>query len=387
MSLADIPRTLEWVPATASAQSELRLIDQRELPHELVYIDCFNSTQVCECIEDLAVRGAPAIGVAGAFAVVLWAENEWMRKNAAIAGEAGGREAFLAELDARAAEIAAVRPTAVNLSWGVAQMTELAHAAADGAADADGADGAAAGAGDAANGGEATAAAATPARIAAQLRARACELAEEDVATCAAIANNGADVLAELHARLGRPLRIETHCNAGSLATVHGGTALGVIYEAHARGLVERVWVDETRPVEQGARLTAWELERAGVPFTLVCDNMAGALMQAGEVDAVVVGADRICANGDFANKIGTYALAVLAHHHDVPFYVAAPKSSFDEKLICGAQIEIEQRDPKEVRCMPSGREWLPVAPADAQAFNPAFDVTGHELVTAVFTE
>ena len=360
MPLADIPRTLEWTPATASAQSSLRLIDQRELPHELVYVDCFNSTQVCECIEDLAVRGAPAIGVAGAFAVVLWAENEWMRKNGAIAVEVGGREAFLSEMDARAAEIAAVRPTAVNLSWGVAQMTELAHAA-----DRE----------------------ATPADIAAQLRTRACELAEEDVATCAAIAKNGADALEELHKRLGRPLRIETHCNAGSLATVHGGTALGVIYEAHARGLIERVWVDETRPVEQGARLTAWELGQAGVPFALVCDNMAGALMQAGEVDAVVVGADRICANGDFANKIGTYALAVLAHHHDVPFYVAAPKSSFDEKLVCGAQIEIEQRDPKEVRCMPSGRDWLPVAPADAEVFNPAFDVTGHELVTAVFTE
>lgn len=328
------------------------------------------------------MRGAPAIGVAGAFAVVLWAENEWMRKNAAIAGEPGGREAFLAELDARAAEIAAVRPTAVNLSWAVAQMVELAHAAGgDGAANRGGT----------ANGGAGAAATSavptTPAAIAGQMRARACEMAEEDVATCAAIARNGADELAKLSARLGRPLRIETHCNAGSLATVHGGTALGVVYEAHARGLVERVWVDETRPVEQGARLTAWELGRAGVPYALVCDNMAGALMQAGEVDAVVVGADRICANGDFANKIGTYALAVLAHHHDVPFYVAAPNSSFDAGLARGAEVEIEQRDPREVRCMPSGRDWLPVAPADAEAFNPAFDVTPAELVCAVFTE
>ncbi len=360
MPLADIPRTLEWTPATASAQSRLRLIDQRELPHELVYVDCFNSTQVCECIEDLAVRGAPAIGVAGAFAVVLWAENEWMRKNGGMALEPGGKEAFLCELDARAAEIAATRPTAVNLSWGVRQIAALAHEAASDA---------------------------TPASIAEDMRARACELAEHDVATCAAIARVGADALGQLAGRLGRPLRIETHCNAGSLATVHGGTALGVVYEAHARGDVERVWVDETRPVEQGARLTAWELGRAGVPFTLVCDNMAGALMRAGEVDAVVVGADRICANGDFANKIGTYALAVLARHHDVPFYVAAPKSSFDAKLVSGVQIEIEQRDPKEVRCMPSGRDWLPVAAADADVYNPAFDVTEHELVTGIFTE
>ena len=361
MPLADIPRTLEWVPATPSAQGKLRLIDQRELPRRLVYADCFNSAQVCECIADLAVRGAPAIGVAGAFAVVLWAENEWLRKNAGIAGEAGGDAAFLAELDERAAEIAATRPTAVNLSWGTAQMTELAHAAAD--------------------------AGMAPAAIVEKLRARACALAEEDVACCAAVARNGAAELTRLSAQLARPLRIETHCNAGSLATVHGGTALGVVYEAHARGLVERVWVDETRPVEQGARLTAWELERAGVPFTLVCDNMAGALMQAGEVDAVVVGADRVCRNGDFANKIGTYALAVLARHHDVPFYVAAPKSSFDDALATGADIQIEQRDPKEVRCMPSGHEWLPVAPEGADAFNPAFDVTGHELVTAIFTE
>jgi methylthioribose-1-phosphate isomerase len=388
MPLADIPRTLEWTPPTPSAQSELRLIDQRELPHELVYVDCFNSTQVCECIESLAVRGAPAIGVAGAFAVVLWAENEWMRKNAAIAGEPGGREVFLAELDARAAEIAAVRPTAVNLGWAVAQMVELAHAtgkvgtaekATEKAGMADGNAGTSAGA--------MPATSATPAEITAQMRVRACEMAEEDVATCAAIAKNGADELAKLSARLGRPLRIETHCNAGSLATVHGGTALGVVYEAHARGLVERVWVDETRPVEQGARLTAWELGRAGVPYTLVCDNMAGSLMQAGKVDAVVVGADRICANGDFANKIGTYALAVLAHHHDVPFCVAAPKSSFDMELACGAEIEIEQRGAREVRCMPSGHDWLPVAPPDADVYNPAFDVTPADLVHAVFTE
>ena len=168
---------------------------------------------------------------------------------------------------------------------------------------------------------------------------------------------------------------------------MHGGTALAVIYEAHAQGLIEKVWVDETRPVEQGARLTAWELEQAGVPYSLICDNMAGSLMKAKQVDAVIVGADRICKNGDFANKIGTYSLAVLARHHRIPFYVAAPKSTFDNSLARGSQIEIEQRDAKEVRCIPHGREWLPIAPQDCDAFNPAFDVTPARLVTAVFTE
>lgn len=367
MSLEDIPRTLEFKPATPSAQSALSLIDQRKLPLSLEYVECFNSGQVCDCIKDMAVRGAPAIGIAGAFALVLWAENEWLRKHAQLAQDESATPDFLQELEARAAEISKTRPTAVNLSWALNEMVEYARASAG-----------------CAQSGEETC---TPAQLEKLLETKACQMAEQDVQVCKKIGEHGASELAKLKNELGRPLRIETHCNAGSLACVHGGTALAVIYEAHAQGLIEKVWVDETRPVEQGARLTAWELEQAGVPYSLICDNMAGSLMKAKQVDAVVVGADRICKNGDFANKIGTYSLAVLARHHRIPFYVAAPKSTFDYSLARGSQIEIEQRDAKEVRCIPHGREWLPIAPQDCDAFNPAFDVTPARLVTAVFTE
>ena len=363
MSLEDIPRTLEFKPATPSAQSALSLIDQRKLPLSLEYVECFNSGQVCDCIKDMAVRGAPAIGIAGAFALVLWAENEWLRKHAQLAQDDSATPDFLQELEARAAEISKTRPTAVNLSWALNEMTDYARVNAD------------------------CAEACTPAKLEKLLEAKACQMAEQDIQVCKKIGEHGASELAKLKNELGRPLRIETHCNAGSLACVHGGTALAVIYEAHAQGLIEKVWVDETRPVEQGARLTAWELEQAGVPYSLICDNMAGSLMKAKQVDAVIVGADRICKNGDFANKIGTYSLAVLARHHRIPFYVAAPKSTFDYSLARGSQIEIEQRDAKEVRCIPHGREWLPIAPQDCDAFNPAFDVTPARLVTAVFTE
>ena len=342
--LESLPRTLEW------ADGALRLVDQRLLPHELAFLECRCSDEVCTAIAELAVRGAPAIGDAGAFAVALWLLNE------------APRELTCAQLDERCASIAAVRPTAVNLSWAVERCRSLAAGLLEQGA--------------------------SRGQLAGEVLALAQQILEDDVESCRAIGLNALPELRARAAELGRPLRIETHCNAGSLATAFYGTATSVIYHAWEEGLVEKVWVDETRPVGQGARLTAWELMQAGVPCTLVCDNMAGALMQAGQVDLVVVGADRICANGDFANKIGTYPLAVLAQHHGVPFYTAAPQSTFDRSLASGADIVIEQRDPSEVRCAPiAGGSWQPVAPAEVPVFNPAFDVTPHELLAGIFTE
>lgn len=401
MKLDDLPQTLcwheaagVWTPAAVEGDgagepapeqagaAHLSLIDQRKLPHALEYLDCYSSDQVCDAIAELAVRGAPVIGISGAYAMVLWAKNEWPLTAAgkakaarpaagkgaaagdvAASGGAGSDEGslFVEAFRHRAAEVAATRPTAVNLSWAVEQIrTCLEDALAAGSSLEDAVLG---------------------------IERRAGELALDDEQCSKRIGEHGAAIFAELAAKLGRPLNVQTHCNAGSLATMRLGTATAVIYEACAQGNVANVWVDETRPVDQGARLTAWELGRAGVPYTLVCDDMAGALMKQGKVDAIVVGADRICANGDVANKIGTYQLAVLAHHHGVPFYVAAPRSTFDESLATGDEIEIEERDGREVRCMPSGREWLPVAPQGCKVYNPAFDVTPHELITGIITD
>ena len=352
MALEDLPRTLLWTEASEDQPAHLSLIDQVKLPHAFVYVDCFTAADVCGCIADLTVRGAPAIGVSAGFALVLWALNEW---------DGEGIIPFQAELAAVAERVEAVRPTAVNLAWGVDQVHKRAKKTIEEGGNVE----------DAVR----------------EMEARACEMADQDEFTCRVIGMNGATVFQRLSDELGRPLRVETHCNAGSLGTVRYGTALSVIYQAFERGIIEKVWVDETRPIAQGARLTTWELGQAGVPYTLVCDAMAGTLMQQGMVDAVIVGADRICANGDFANKIGTYGLAVLAHHHDVPFYVAAPQSTFDRTLDDGTQIVIEQRSPQEVRCVPSGRDWPLVAPRGCDVYNPAFDVTPHELVTAYITE
>lgn len=383
MSVQDLPYTAEWraaspgwVPSefTATGYDEaaahLRLIDQRELPRELVYVDCFTSAQVCDAIADLTVRGAPALGISGAFACVLWAKNEWpvilSRKRRSGEGEAPAdeqalRAKFLGALKRRATEVASTRPTAVNLSWGTKQVVRRAQELArEGAG---------------------------MARLVTELEALAVQILHDDEETCRKIGANGAKVFAELARELGRPIRVETHCNAGSLATARWGTATAAIYAAFDQGNIERVYVDETRPVDQGARLTAWEMGKAGVPYTLICDDMAGAVMQAGKVDAVIVGADRIARNNDTANKIGTYQLAVLAKHHGIPFYVAAPRTTFDETIATGEEIRIEQRDPQEVRCMPSGREWLPVAPQGCEVYNPAFDVTPGELITAIITE
>ena len=279
-------------------------------------LECRSVDELCAAITGLAVRGAPALGAAGAMGIAL----------AAATGE---------PLDDAARRLKATRPTAANLAWGV----ERAVAASDPAEEAE-------------------------------------RIASDDVARNRRLGAHGA-------ALLPAEARVLTHCNAGSLACVGYGTALGVVRAAHESGRRPSVWVDETRPVLQGGRLTAWELQRLGIPFTLVADVMAGSLMAGGEVDAVVVGADRIAANGDVANKIGTYALAVLAHHHGLPFYVAAPLSTFDPDCPDGSQIPIERRDPDEVAVV-GGRR---LAPAGIEVENRAFDVTPRELVTAYVTE
>jgi methylthioribose-1-phosphate isomerase len=310
MSADPIPPTIEW------HDGAVRLIDQRRLPEELVMLECRSVDELCAAIVGLAVRGAPALGAAGAMGVAL----------AAAIGE---------PLDDAARRLKATRPTAANLAWGV----DRALATADPAAEA-------------------------------------VRIAADDVARNRRLGAHGAELLPE-------EARVLTHCNTGSLACVGYGTALGVVRAAHESGRRPSVWVDETRPVLQGSRLTAWELQRLGIPCTLVADVMAGSLMAGGEVEAVIVGADRIAANGDVANKIGTYALAVLARHHGLPFYVAAPLSTFDPSCPDGSRIPIERRDGDEVAVV-GGRR---LAPAGVEVENRAFDVTPGELVTAYVTE
>jgi len=305
-----IPPTIEW------RDGVVRLIDQRRLPGELVFIECRTVDQLCDAIASLAVRGAPALGAAGAMGVALAVRN----------GE---------PLDAAAARLRATRPTAINLAWGVDR-----------------------------------------ARGADDPEAEAVRIAVDDVERNRRMGAHGATLLREGV----RPL---THCNAGSLACVGWGTALGVVRAAHDAGLGPQVWVGETRPVLQGARLTAWELSRLGIPYTLVADGAAAALMADGEVDCVLVGADRIAANGDVANKVGTYGLAVLARHHGVAFYVVAPRSTFDPAVPDGASIPIERRSSDEVLEIGGHR----LAPDGATAENRAFDITPAELVTAYVTE
>jgi methylthioribose-1-phosphate isomerase len=287
------------------------LLDQRRLPDAVVSLECRSSAEVAEAIRMLAVRGAPAIGIAAAYGYALAAARD-------------------EDVDAAAMTLLGSRPTAVNLAWAIGEMRRAPQ-------DAD----------------------------ALAVRSRA--IHEEEVERCRRMARHAADLLAPGSSVL-------THCNAGALATGGVGTALGAVREGYARGLVEQVLVDETRPLLQGARLTAWELERAGIPHAVVADAAAGSLMAAGEVDAVLTGADRIAANGDTANKIGTYSLAVLAAYHSIPLYVVAPSSTVDLGAAGGADIPIEERDPAEVTSRFGAR-------------NPAFDVTPAELVTAIVSE
>jgi methylthioribose-1-phosphate isomerase len=287
------------------------VLDQRLLPDEVAYLECRSAREVAEAIRALAVRGAPAIGIAAAYGY-------------ALAGARGN------DLDEAAALLLAARPTAVNLPWALAEMRR----------------------GDQ-----------SPPALAARARA----LHDAEVERCRRMAAHAAGLLEP-------GTRALTHCNAGALATGGIGSALGAIREGFERGLVTHVFVDETRPLLQGARLTAWELERTGVPHSVVADAAAGSLIARGEVDAVLTGADRIAANGDAANKIGTYPLAVVAARHDIPFYVVAPSSTVDLAAPSGADIPIEERDPAEVTSRFPAR-------------NPAFDVTPGELLTAVITE
>jgi methylthioribose-1-phosphate isomerase len=314
----------------------LLLLDQTRLPVEEVWMDCESPEQVADAIRRLAVRGAPAIGVAAAYGLVLGMRTERDPRRLAA------RFAEVSEL------LGGTRPTAVNLRWALERGRRVFEE----------------------NAGEG------PEAVTAALLAWANELHAEDVRINRRMGEHGA-------ALFGESSRVLTHCNAGALATAGYGTAIGVIQSAWEQGKVRQVWVDETRPLLQGARLTAWELKRLGIPFRLVTDSSAGALMSQGLVDRIVVGADRIAANGDTANKIGTYTVAVLAHRHKVPFYVAAPLSTIDRATPTGKDIPIEERKPVEVTEVFGTR----VAPEDISALNFAFDVTPAELITAIITE
>ncbi|SRR6266545_169660 len=314
----------------------LKLLDQTRLPETEAWLDCESPEEVADAIRRLAVRGAPAIGVAAAYGLVLGVQA--IREGESLAD----RFAEVSEL------LGSTRPTAVNLRWALERGREVFERRSAGG----------------------------PEEAARALLDWADALHAEDVRVNRRIGEHGATLFAP-------GSRVLTHCNAGALATAGYGTALGVIQSAWADGKVGMVWVDETRPLLQGARLTAWELKQLGIPFRLVTDSSAGPLMARGMVDRIVVGADRIAANGDTANKIGTYTVAVLAHRHGVPFYIAAPLSTIDRATPDGAAIPIEERQGGEVTDV-FGRR---IAPEGTEALNYAFDVTPHELITAIITE
>ncbi|MCF0155326.1 MAG: S-methyl-5-thioribose-1-phosphate isomerase [Veillonella sp.] len=318
---------------------ELVLLDQTKLPTEIQYLHITDWRVLAEAIKMLRVRGAPAIGISAAYGLVLAARE--------AAQEEGMKSIVLFRSFAEA--LAATRPTAINLMWAVNRMVKVAMGA-DAITD----------------------------QVITALEQEAKAIHEEDKAMNVAMGQHGASLFQGQS-----KVRILTHCNAGALATGGWGTALGVVRELHKQGQLERVYADETRPLLQGARLTAFELKEDGIPVTLQTDNMAAYAMQQGLVDAVIVGADRITTEGDVANKIGTYGLAVLAKHHGIPFYVAAPYSTFDFTMAQGQDIPIEMRNPEEV--------WnfygVQTGPEGVDILNPAFDVTPHDLVTAIITE
>jgi methylthioribose-1-phosphate isomerase len=320
------------------AKGIVRLIDQRRLPTEEVLIECRDYQAVADAIKTLAIRGAPAIGVAAALGLAVGAR----------AIDALDFERFWSRFTEICAVMAATRPTAVNLFWAIERMKACAQSYRQ-----------------------------LPiAELKARLEQDALGILEEDIANNRRMGLYGQELIPD-------QARILTHCNAGALATAGYGTALGVIRAAVERGKHVQVIADETRPVLQGARLTAWELQKDGIPVTLIADNMAASLMRRGLVDLVIVGADRIAANGDVANKIGTYAVAVLAQAHGIPFYVAAPLSTIDASLLSGDDIPIEERQPDEVTHLGDRQ----IAPTGVGVLNPAFDVTPHEYVRAIITE
>lgn len=313
-------RPVRWVGDDATGV--LEMLDQRRLPAEEVWEPMQSVAEIADGIRAMKVRGAPAIGIAAAFGIAFGA-----RQHGAVT-------------DAMFAELAATRPTAVNLFWALERMRPLRDAGYN--------------------------------RLLAEARA----IMEEDAANNLRMGQLGAELF-------GPGTRVLTHCNTGGLATGGYGTALGIIRALHAAGKLETVWVDETRPYLQGARLTMWELTQDEIPCTLITDNMAGYFMKSGQVDAVIVGTDRVAANGDIANKIGTYSLAVLCKHHGVDFYVAAPISTIDYDTAHGDDIEIEQRSADEVTQI----KGIQIAPTGAAAAHPAFDVTPADLITAIITE
>lgn len=314
-------------PALYWQDNRLFILDQRMLPGAVIFLQCETDENVALAIESLAVRGAPAIGIAAAFGVALAAQN--------------GRDAALGACR----RLARTRPTAVNLFWALSRMEKKIESLPN-------------------------------EKLFQGLLAEAEAILAEDLACNRAMGRAGAELLPANCA-------VITHCNAGALATGGHGTALGVVRSAREAGKNIKVFSCETRPVLQGARLTVWELMEDGIDVTLICDSMAGALMKKGGIDAVIVGADRIAANGDTANKIGTYSLAVLARRHNIPFYVAAPLSTIDPGLPSGEEIPIEERGAEEVKRLPGGG----LLPDDYKVWNPAFDVTEGELITAIITE
>lgn len=387
MGIENIPRTIWWGTDETDGADAVFMIDQTRLPLQGDLLVARTAEAVARAIKSLAVRGAPAIGVAAALGLAVWTSNE--SKDETV-------ESYLESLREQAELMAAARPTAVNLGWGARRIVAFATARADLGLEA----------------------------LKEAVIDEAAMMQGEDEERNRAIGAHGAALLPE-------GSNVLTHCNAGSLATVYYGTALGVIFTAHEQGRINHVWVDETRPVNQGGRLTAWELLRADVPSTLITDNMAASVMRSGWVDAVIVGADRICANGDVANKIGTYGLAILAKEHGIPFYVAAPSSTVDLTLASGELIPIEERDPREVEGvtisgtisprsgaaqrafdmltdggtyefdMGKGHQmllsrkggayafdaWFKTTPPGVAVYNPAFDVTPAAYVTAIITE
>lgn len=319
-----VPETFRWDPDIQS----LLILDQKALPSNVRYIRCQNCEDVARCIEDMTVRGAPAIGIAASYGIAM----------ASAEGAEGVKPA--------AARLASTRPTAVNLFWAIQRMVRSADLVTD------------------------------ESDLFETLLREADAILEEDIASNIAIGRNGASLIPDTCAML-------SHCNAGSFATGGHGTALGVIRSARELGKNIQVFLDETRPVFQGSRLSALELVMDGFDVTVICDSMAGFLMQKGKIDVVIVGADRVAKNGDFANKIGTYSLAVLAKEHSIPFYVAAPSGTFDTDLGSGADIRIEERSGEEIRALPGGQR----IPDNIKVWNPSFDVTPAPLVSAFISE
>jgi methylthioribose-1-phosphate isomerase len=328
------------LPTIALVDDAVVMVDQRKLPSAEVYLRCKSAAEVAKAIKTMAIRGAPAIGVAAAMGIALGMEKS----------KASGTRQFAAEFQKSCDLMANTRPTAVNLFWAIERMKSTFS--------------------------EGALAGESVEQLKTRLRGEATRIHDEDVASCRAIGTFGA-------ALVPNDARVLTHCNAGALATAGYGTALGVIRGAVEAGKRVHVLADETRPFLQGSRLTAWELIKDGIDTTVITDNMAGTLMRSGEIDLAVVGADRIAANGDTANKVGTYTVAILAREHGIPFYVAAPWSTIDLSIADGSEIPIEERDAREVTHVGSNQ----IAASGALVRNLAFDITPHKYITAIITD